>query len=61
MEFTAQNPGTYAFCLDNRKSHFFPQYLQVRDDLLLLSFNISFVISSVSSFAVSKHAFFLLV
>ena len=29
MEFTAQNAGTYAFCLDNRKAHFFPQFLQV--------------------------------
>jgi hypothetical protein len=29
MEYTAQSPGTYAFCLDNRKAHFFSQYLQV--------------------------------
>jgi hypothetical protein len=29
MEYTAQSPGTYAFCLDNRKAYFFSQYLQV--------------------------------
>ncbi len=29
MNFGAQTPGTYAFCLDNRAAHFFPQYLQV--------------------------------
>ncbi|RYG98054.1 emp24/gp25L/p24 family protein [archaeon] len=29
MDFDPPEQGTFAFCLDNRKAHFFPKYVQI--------------------------------
>lgn len=29
LDFQAQDPGSYAFCLDNRAAHFFPKQVEV--------------------------------
>eukprot|EP01031_Cornospumella_fuschlensis_P048761 gene48761-59704_t len=29
IDFDAPEQGSYAFCLDNRKAHFFPKYVQI--------------------------------
>lgn len=29
VDFDAPEQGTYAYCLDNRRAHFFPKFVQV--------------------------------